>query len=758
LTKRHKLFLAPILLSLHYPAIAASDAPGEYADSRVCATCHQNIARDYRETGMGRSFFTPRPENTVEDYTTHNQYHHARSNTDYAMVARDGSVYQQRWQLGFNGEKTNFEELKIDYVLGSGNHSRSYVHRTARGTLIQLPLCWYPEKGGYWALAPGFDTGHPQTRRYISYECMFCHNAYPRIPAGHERPGADPIFETNLPEGIDCQRCHGPGAAHVRAAQSAGAKLTAIRASIVNPARLSPKLQNDVCMQCHLLPTSDPFPALIKRFNRGPFSFRPGEPLEDFELTFDYAPAAGRANKFEAVSSPYRLRQSRCFTESGGALTCKTCHNPHRILRGESAMAAYTKVCNQCHASRIQTLVAAGRHPASDRCVECHMPKRRTQDAVHIVMTDHRIQRRPPPGDLLAEFEEKPAEEYRGEVVPYYPSPLPERADSPLYLAVAQVAFKNNLGNGIKDLTAALEKAAAPPAEFYVAEFYKVLGDALEAESRHQDAAAAYASALKLDPLIPGGAWALAGAFRAAGRLADSQRILKAATEANGQDPNLWHRYALTAADLGRVPEAIGMMRKALMLDPTLPGQYTDLADLLAKAGQSNEAEAALKQALRIDPFDATAYNLMGRILIARNSIADALYNFKKSVDLQPAQGPNLYDYAIALVTADRFDDAREYATEAIRNDPKMADAHELLGSLLMRRQQYLDAIREYRQALDLEPASDRLQLRLGVALASGGDTRNALEHLQIAGNSSDFSIAQQARGILARLRVSSVR
>ena len=41
-----------------------------------------------------------------------------------------------------------------------------------------------------------------------------------------------------------------------------------------------------------------------------------------------------------------------------------------------------------------------------------------------MVMTDHLIQRRPPPGDLLAELPERhptEAEEYRGEVVPYDP-------------------------------------------------------------------------------------------------------------------------------------------------------------------------------------------------------------------------------------------------------------------------------------------------------------------------------------------------
>ena len=51
------------------------------------------------------------------------------------------------------------------------------------------------------------------------------------------------------------------------------------------------------------------------------------------------------------------------------------------------------------------------------------MPKRRTEDVVHAVMTHHRIQRRVPTRDLLAPLHEKTDEEqiYRGEVVLYYP-------------------------------------------------------------------------------------------------------------------------------------------------------------------------------------------------------------------------------------------------------------------------------------------------------------------------------------------------
>src|SRR5207247_6691893 len=47
---------------------------------------------------------------------------------------------------------------------------------------------------------------------------------------------------------------------------------------------------------------------------------------------------------------------------------------------------------------------------AKTDCVSCHMPKRRTQDVVHVVMTDHKIQKPQKPmtgAGLLAPREER---------------------------------------------------------------------------------------------------------------------------------------------------------------------------------------------------------------------------------------------------------------------------------------------------------------------------------------------------------------
>ncbi len=400
-------------------------AANSYIDSKVCASCHRQIYESFRQTGMGRSFFRPRPSNTIEDYKDKNQYYSSLSDTHYAMILRDVGYYQRRWQVGLNGVETNVEEMKVDYVLGSGDEARSYLHRTSRDTLIELPLGWYSERGGYWAMSPGFDSKHPQTRRMVSYECTFCHTGYPQISEKAMSQTLDPVFVGKLTEGIDCQRCHGPGGQHVNVIQGSNPTPAEFKRTIVNPAKLEPKRQLEVCMQCHLEPTSGHLPSIIRKFDRAPFSYIPGQPLEDFTRYFDYLEGKGYDDRFQIVSAAYRLRKSRCFLESKDTMTCLNCHDPHRVLpTGQEAVQFYANACRKCHEPALAEKVAAGKHTASVECVSCHMPKRRTEDVVHVVITDHLIQRRPPNRNLLAELTElhiPESEEYHGEVIPYYP-------------------------------------------------------------------------------------------------------------------------------------------------------------------------------------------------------------------------------------------------------------------------------------------------------------------------------------------------
>jgi tetratricopeptide (TPR) repeat protein len=699
---------------------------------------------------MGRSLFKPALANTVEDYRDRHEFDHAASRTHYSMSVRDGSYYQRRWQIGFDGKETNVEEMKIDLVIGYGNHARSYLHRTASGGYIELPLGWYAEKGGYWAMSPGFDTAHPQTRRFVSYECVFCHDAYPRIPAGYVTSGDAPVFASGLPEGIDCQRCHGPGARHIATAQTARAKPGDIRASIVNPARLSPSLRMDLCMQCHLQPASGEIPSRIRRFNRGPYSFVAGEPLSNFLLVFDHAPGTGHDDQFEIVnSSAYRLRKSQCFLKSNGAMTCTTCHDPHQESHGAEAAKHYSDACRQCHTDAFQSAVSAGRHPAAAECVNCHMPKRRTEDVVHAVMTDHLIQRRLPPGNLLADLPERhgDAAEYRGEVVPYYPQPMPSTGENALYRAVAQVALRNNLQTGLADLTREINRVQPHEAEYYMQ-----LGEAALAAGKPRESVDAYEHALRLQPNFPRALVSLAGALKASGQLSRAAETLKRAIQFAPGSATAWFQAGAVDFELGQPAEAIQKMEKAIALDPDLSGGRTGLAEILWRAGSTDRAASELEDALRMDPFDASAYDLMGRILAGRGHAAQSLFAFEKATQLRPGYAPHLYDYALELSAVDRPDDAQASVRAALRADPDMAEAHELLGGLLAQRRQLPEAAHEYGEAIRLKPDFARAHLDLARVLAAGGDMPGAIEQLRKAAAGSDPQVAQLAAQALQRL------
>ncbi|MGH9581704.1 MAG: hypothetical protein ACRD4O_02070, partial [Bryobacteraceae bacterium] len=320
-------------------------APNSYVDPAWCAQCHADIAKTYALTGMGRSLSKITAATMQETFPSGQAYFHAASQSYFQIIERDGEVFERRWQTGFEGQETNVEEKRIDFVIGSGNHAKTYLHLTARNTLQQLPLGWYAENGGTWGMLPGFDRAdYPGSTRLVHYECMFCHNGYPMIPAGNTEEDAEPVYRQPLPLGIDCQRCHGPGRRHIETVGKPGVTTEEIRASIVNPARLSPEREMEVCMECHLETTSLLLPHSMQRASRGPFSYIPGQALADFRLSFDRAP--GQNTWFEVAGAAYRLRESQCFIQTqknddAHRLTCTTCHDPHNIPRGKEASAHY---------------------------------------------------------------------------------------------------------------------------------------------------------------------------------------------------------------------------------------------------------------------------------------------------------------------------------------------------------------------------------------------------------------------------------
>ncbi len=571
---------------------------------------------------------------------------------------------------------------------GSGNHVRTYLHRESDGTLIELPLAWYSEMGGHWGMNPGYDNSHPMTHRPIAYECMFCHNAYPEIPeTAHRDLAANPVYSGSLPEGIDCQRCHGPGAAHVKAAQTPGVSIQRISALILNPAQLSKERQMEVCEQCHLETTSRSLPDRIRHYDQQPFGYRAGEPLSNFNSYFSRDPEKGRTDNFEIVNSPYRLRQSLCYRKSEGALTCETCHNPHDLHKGPESASYYTTICMKCHAATLPAQIALHRHPASNDCVSCHMPKRRTEDVVHAVMTDHLIQRSPPPArELLAERQEipeTPANAYHGEVKRYLLDHESSSSTDELYNALAQVIDSSNLEAGIPRLEEAIR--AQQPAQ---PNFSIELGDAMRHSGNLPGAISAYRQALSLDPLSSRAQRRLGATLGIAGQGDEALTILQKALEDEPGNALLWYELALVESRTGKRGQAIEHLRKALQLKPDFADAQNNLGSNLAQMGDQQGAEIAFRAALTINPYDAASRANLGRLLAGASDWKQAAFQLQKAVQLDPADANAHLAYSIVLAQINRLPEAEREAEAAVKADPQSPQARDVLQEVLAQRGQ----------------------------------------------------------------------
>ena len=309
------------------------------------------------------------------------------NNSRFEVSAAQGKLVQSQYERGASGEQILRDSHEISWIVGAGENGFGGLLRKGE-YLFQAPLSFY-SKAQRWELSPGYEILNAGFNRPVLPGCISCHSGRPNpLPEGNGHFASQPFSEL----AIGCENCHGPGLAHVTAEQMGQAEYEGKGGSIVNPAKLTPVLANDICMSCHQIGD-----VRVLKPGKNFQSFRPGSALDDTMSILLVPPNRESPPQQDLLEHYYSMTLSKCYRDSGQRLSCISCHNPHVELSRLEAPAYFRKKCLMCHTEKSCTvpLQARDQQQPADDCASCHMKKRTVREISHSSITNHRILARP---------------------------------------------------------------------------------------------------------------------------------------------------------------------------------------------------------------------------------------------------------------------------------------------------------------------------------------------------------------------------
>lgn len=606
-------------------------------------------------------------------------------------VRRDGET------LAFDRPDASFPARIARWAIGSGAHTRSFLHVEAGG-LFELPLTWYRGRG--WDLSPGYQIAeHPGFLRAIGSDCVACHSdPLPPIPG---RPG----WFTGEPVGaIGCGRCHGDARAH---ASNAG------DAPVVMPDRLPPDRRADVCAQCHLAGE-----VRIGRaqgpdaLGRAAAAFRPGDRLADHVAVFVRQDAGGG---FGIASHAERLGRSACATRSPD-LTCTTCHHPHPTGGVPPPEAA----CRSCHDTAKNPGCGAGH---GDDCVGCHMHRGGTRDVPHVRMTDHFIRVRPEPAPRAPVTAVAPL------VWVAQPDTDPTDPEHRRLLARAYTeAFRAHGYAADRDralplLGEATQRFPDDP------ELWRDLATIQSAFGRTREAAAAAERALTLRPGDPRFARAAATFRRTSGQPARALAALAAALAEHPDDAALNTAAAEARLAEARLPEAVQRANHALSRHPDHAPALMVHGVAATMQRDAAAAARAFEHAAAAEPSSVRAWSNLVRARLGAGEAKAALEAADHALQITSEGHPERFrldgHWARAAWALGRREAAEARARGAVASGPS-AEGGLVLAAAARARGDLAGALTHLDAALKAAPWFGPLWSELAATLEGTGDPATA--------------------------------
>ena len=228
-------------------------------------------------------------------------------------------------------------------------------------------------------------------------------------------------------------------------------------------------------------------------------------------------------------------------------------------------------------------------------------------------------------------------------------------------------------------------------------------------------------------------------------------QILKA--DDNDADSHILLGYIL--GQEGDFPSALQHLQRAVALRPESADVHYNYGAALWYSGAKDKAISELKESVRLDPSAGASYSLLGLAQRNQADLAGARLSLERAIALSPTVAANFIDLGLVFLRENQldhalaqfqaglnaaslepepdWDDAIAGLREVLRKTPR-ADVHNVLGLLLGRKgASSEEVLAEFREALRLQPKNAEAHNNIGLVLAQTGEDEKAVAEFRDA-------------------------
>jgi tetratricopeptide (TPR) repeat protein len=226
------------------------------------------------------------------------------------------------------------------------------------------------------------------------------------------------------------------------------------------------------------------------------------------------------------------------------------------------------------------------------------------------------------------------------------------------------------------------------------------------------------------------------------------------------------HDLGLACLEVGRVPDAIAALQRAVVIDPRYPDAHFRLGIAFEKLGNISGAIVAYDRATKLLPSLTEAWFRAGALVYTLGRLDEAIGCFRRAAATGGKTNFGRLGKARALLLEDRNQEAEQKLRETLVADPRNAMAYDLLGNLLSECGRFEEARACFERAITIAPllagsyydlvrcrpvsAGDNgLIQRMQAALATSGLEAAQLQRLHLAigkaaDDLGDYALAMQ--------------